>query len=52
MKKLNYLKNELGCKTNEDLINFMLKNPKHPRTIELKEILQFLKLNEGKNEWK
>ena len=50
MKKLNYLKNELGCKTDEDLINFMIKNPKHPRTIELKEILQFLKLNEGKNE--
>lgn len=30
MKKLNYLKNESGCKTNEALINFILKNPKHP----------------------
>lgn len=47
---LQNIKEELGCKTNEDLINFMLKNPKHPRTIELKEIFQFLKINEGKNE--
>ena len=41
---LQNIKEELGCKTNEDLINFMLKNPKDPRTIKLIEIIQFLEL--------
>lgn len=43
-KILQNIKNELGCKTNEDLINFMLENPKDPRTIKLIEIIQFLDL--------
>lgn len=43
-KILQNTKKELGCKTNEDLLDFMLKNPKDPRTIKLIEIIRFLEL--------
>lgn len=39
---LKNIKEELGCKTNEDLIQFMLENPKHPRVLELKEVMKFM----------
>lgn len=43
-KILQNTKQELGCKTNEELLDFMLKNPKDPRTRKLIEIIQFLEL--------
>ena len=48
---LKNIKEELACKTNEELFQFMAENPKHPKVLDLKEIMQFFnEINSKKKE--